>query len=255
MANKPLKVEKPLLKSSSEMDKLPCITNTEHSPDTKITAMGTRFLLKKFEWWKVSTDWALFSKKYSFKKPKNEMHSFIRRSWNNFPEKFVQKILADLQLSLRSSGTIFTDPQGKLAHRSVQILKESSTWVLSIRRFTYNNSPYVTVPFLSCSSKNEQILLLDFFKFMCLFSSFCRRWTIMFCYNFKLQCSMKTSHACKPATCKKLQQSRLGPESEFFREQSFQKELKTLDLNCCYTMLERRKYLPRFSIRCIHIRS
>ena len=26
-------------------------------------------------------------------------------------------------------GTIFTDPQGKKAHRSVQILKESSTWV------------------------------------------------------------------------------------------------------------------------------
>ena len=38
------------------------------------------------------------------------------------------KILADLQLSLGSSGTIFTDPQGKKAHRSVQILKESSTW-------------------------------------------------------------------------------------------------------------------------------
>ena len=38
------------------------------------------------------------------------------------------KILADLQLSLRSSGTIFTDPQGKKGHRSVQILKESSIW-------------------------------------------------------------------------------------------------------------------------------
>ena len=34
------------------------------------------------------------------------------------------------ELSLRSSGTIFIDPQGKLAHRSVQILKESSTWDL-----------------------------------------------------------------------------------------------------------------------------
>ena len=38
------------------------------------------------------------------------------------------KILADLQLSLRSSGTIFTDPQRKLARRFVQILKGSSTW-------------------------------------------------------------------------------------------------------------------------------
>ena len=43
MANEPLKVEKPLLESSSEIDKLQCITNTEHSPDTKITVMGTRF--------------------------------------------------------------------------------------------------------------------------------------------------------------------------------------------------------------------
>ena len=41
MANEPLKVEKPLLEISSEMDKLPCITNTEHFPDTKITVMVT----------------------------------------------------------------------------------------------------------------------------------------------------------------------------------------------------------------------
>ena len=37
-------------------------------------------------------------------------------------------ILANLQLSLRNNGLIFTDPQGKKAHRSAQILKESSTW-------------------------------------------------------------------------------------------------------------------------------
>ena len=49
VANEPLKVEKPLLESSSEMDKLQRITNTEHSPDTKITAMGQDFLLKTFE--------------------------------------------------------------------------------------------------------------------------------------------------------------------------------------------------------------
>ena len=41
MVHEPLKVEKPLLESSSEMDKLQCITNTEHSPGTKITVMGT----------------------------------------------------------------------------------------------------------------------------------------------------------------------------------------------------------------------
>ena len=48
MANKPLKVEKPLLESLSEIDKLQCITNTERSPDTKITAMGTRFPAQEF---------------------------------------------------------------------------------------------------------------------------------------------------------------------------------------------------------------
>ena len=44
-----LKVEKPLLESSSEMNKLQCVTNTEHSPDTKITVMGTRFPAQDFE--------------------------------------------------------------------------------------------------------------------------------------------------------------------------------------------------------------
>ena len=36
MANEPLKIEKPLLESSSEMDKLQCITNTEHSQTPKL---------------------------------------------------------------------------------------------------------------------------------------------------------------------------------------------------------------------------
>ena len=48
MANEPFNVEKPLLESSSEMDKLPCITNTKHSPDTKITVMGTSFPAREF---------------------------------------------------------------------------------------------------------------------------------------------------------------------------------------------------------------
>ena len=38
-ANEPLKIEKPLLESSSEMNKLPCIANTKHYADTKITVM------------------------------------------------------------------------------------------------------------------------------------------------------------------------------------------------------------------------
>ena len=40
MANEPLKAGKPLLESSSEMDKLRCITSLEQSPDTKITVMN-----------------------------------------------------------------------------------------------------------------------------------------------------------------------------------------------------------------------
>ena len=48
MANEPLKVEKPLLESSSEMKKLACKTNTKHSPHTKITVMGTSFPAQEF---------------------------------------------------------------------------------------------------------------------------------------------------------------------------------------------------------------
>ena len=42
-ANELLKVQQPLLESSSEIDKLRCITNTAHSPVTKTTVMGTNF--------------------------------------------------------------------------------------------------------------------------------------------------------------------------------------------------------------------
>ena len=41
-------VEQQLLESSSEMDKLPCKTYTKHSPDTKITLMGTSFPAQEF---------------------------------------------------------------------------------------------------------------------------------------------------------------------------------------------------------------
>ena len=48
MANEPLIVEQPFVKSSSEMDKLPCLTNTEHSPDTKISVIRTSFPTSEF---------------------------------------------------------------------------------------------------------------------------------------------------------------------------------------------------------------
>ena len=48
-ANELLKVQQPLLESSSEMDKLRCKTNTEHSPVTKTTVTGQIFLLENFE--------------------------------------------------------------------------------------------------------------------------------------------------------------------------------------------------------------
>ena len=48
MADEPLKVEHPLLESSSESDKLPCKTNNKHSPHTKITVMGTNFPSQEF---------------------------------------------------------------------------------------------------------------------------------------------------------------------------------------------------------------
>ena len=48
LVNELLRVQQPLLESSSEMDELPCITNTAHSPVTKITVMGTNFLSQEF---------------------------------------------------------------------------------------------------------------------------------------------------------------------------------------------------------------
>ena len=48
MANKLLKVQQPLLESSSEMDKSRCMTNRTHSPVTKITVMGTNFPSREF---------------------------------------------------------------------------------------------------------------------------------------------------------------------------------------------------------------
>ena len=47
-ANELLKVQQPLLESSSEMDKLRCIANTVHSPVTKTTVMGTNFPCREF---------------------------------------------------------------------------------------------------------------------------------------------------------------------------------------------------------------
>ena len=47
-ANELLKVQQLLPESSSEMDKLLCITNTAHSPVTKTTVMGTNFPSREF---------------------------------------------------------------------------------------------------------------------------------------------------------------------------------------------------------------
>ena len=48
MANEPLKVQQPLLESSSEMSKLRCITNTALTPVFKITVMGRNFPSREF---------------------------------------------------------------------------------------------------------------------------------------------------------------------------------------------------------------
>ena len=48
-ANELLKVQQALLESSSEMDKLRCITNTAHSPVTIFTVMGTNFPSREFQ--------------------------------------------------------------------------------------------------------------------------------------------------------------------------------------------------------------
>ena len=44
----PLKVEKPVLECSSEMDNLRCITDTALSPVTKIIVMGTNLPSRGF---------------------------------------------------------------------------------------------------------------------------------------------------------------------------------------------------------------
>ena len=48
MASQSLKVKQPLLESSSEIDRLRCITNTAPSPVTKITVNGTNFPSREF---------------------------------------------------------------------------------------------------------------------------------------------------------------------------------------------------------------
>ena len=47
-ANELLKVQQLLLESSSEIDKLRCITNTAHFPVTKTSVMGTNFPSREF---------------------------------------------------------------------------------------------------------------------------------------------------------------------------------------------------------------
>ena len=94
LANEPLKVEKPFLESSSEMDNFQCITNTEHSPDTKITVMGiycSRILCDgEFQ---LTEPW---SPKIFTEEAQKEIYTFTERSGKNVPEKTVQKIFEHL---------------------------------------------------------------------------------------------------------------------------------------------------------------
>ena len=62
------------------------------------------------------------------------------RNFLNICSENLVKILADLHLSCRISATIFTDAQRNKAHRSVQILRESSTWVIGAF-FVFENMP------------------------------------------------------------------------------------------------------------------
>ena len=48
LVNEPLKVEKPVLECSCEMDKLRCITDTALSPVIKVIVMGTNFPSREF---------------------------------------------------------------------------------------------------------------------------------------------------------------------------------------------------------------
>ena len=48
VADEPLKLQQPLLESSSEINELPCSPNTKHFPDTKTTMLGTSFPSQEF---------------------------------------------------------------------------------------------------------------------------------------------------------------------------------------------------------------
>ena len=97
MANEPLKVGKPLLESSSEMDKLQCITNTEHSPDTKITKIdGDKISCSRILGdgdFQLTENW---SAKTLVEESQKCNILFPRSSGKKFPEKSVQKILEHL---------------------------------------------------------------------------------------------------------------------------------------------------------------
>ena len=121
MANEPVKVVQPLLESSSEMDKLACKTITKHSfPTHQNYCDGDKIYCSRILGdgdFQLTENW---SAKILVEESQKCNILFPRSSGKKFPEKYVQKILehlkkilADLQLSLRSSGTIFTDPQGK----------------------------------------------------------------------------------------------------------------------------------------------
>ena len=77
------------------MDKLPCIANTKHTPETKITTMGTSFPAREFRVIE-SFNWLSLGQLKYLKKPKKEKHRFHRRSGKFFLEQSVQEIFEHL---------------------------------------------------------------------------------------------------------------------------------------------------------------
>ena len=130
MANEDLKVEQPFLESSSEIDKLVYDHYQTFHRHKNYRVVGDKLscsrILRDGEF-QLTEPW---SARLFFEVAQKWNTSFPRSSGKICTENLRAsvKILAVLQLSLRSSGTIFTDPLGNKACRSVQILKESPTW-------------------------------------------------------------------------------------------------------------------------------
>ena len=75
------------------MDKLSCITNTEHSPNSKITVMGKIFPAQEF--WAMETfNWLrIGQQKHLLKNPKNAIYCFPEAPEKNFLKNLYRKSL------------------------------------------------------------------------------------------------------------------------------------------------------------------